>query len=277
MFANVQYSERLKLSAWRKISLGSWRPRGDSAVLGEQKLRMEPILNFIDRWNQCHEVKININHVFAKIFGLALTKHPEFNVVVRPFGVYKRQFVDTFFHVVQNNAEASLSGLIVRSTESKSLSQISLEFEDQAHKIRKGEDLLFSEVKNVFKWVPGFLSKFVLDFTGFISYALNFKLTSFGVPQDPFGSMMITNIGSLGLENCYTIIAPYTRIPVVASLGAIKLEPVVSAAGELEVGKVLTLSMTIDHRVVDGYHIAQMIRTIKDIAAHPAKYLENST
>ncbi|MDK8503070.1 dihydrolipoyllysine-residue acetyltransferase [Aerococcus sp. UMB1112A] len=64
------------------------------------------------------------------------------------------------------------------------------------------------------------------------------------------GTITISNIGSAGGE----FFTPILNFPEVAILGfgAIKQEPVVNDEGELVVGCVLKLSLTFDHRIVDG-------------------------
>ncbi|KAA9300459.1 MULTISPECIES: dihydrolipoyllysine-residue acetyltransferase [Aerococcus] len=64
------------------------------------------------------------------------------------------------------------------------------------------------------------------------------------------GTITISNIGSAGGE----FFTPILNFPEVAILGfgAIKQEPVVNDEGELAVGRVLKLSLTFDHRIVDG-------------------------
>ena len=39
---NVEFAGRPPLSGWRKISLGSWRPRGDSSVYGTIEVEVGP-------------------------------------------------------------------------------------------------------------------------------------------------------------------------------------------------------------------------------------------
>lgn len=270
---NVEYSEKIRLSPWKKISLGSWRPTGDSSVYIQQRFNIEPVLKLIENWNANNPTKISLSHVFAKIFGLVFVKHPELNVVVRPSGIYKRKNVDVFFHVIPKDDMNDLRGLVIRSAEASSMVEIAKSFREQLKRIQSGNDDLFGEVKKTFKFIPSFFSRFVLDFTSFINYALNINLKAFGVPRDPFGSLMITNVGQVGFEGGFTIIAPYTRIPMVVALGSVRPEVMVNAKREMEIVEIITLGLTIDHRVMDGYQMGLMLQTLKDIVANPNQIL----
>jgi pyruvate dehydrogenase E2 component (dihydrolipoamide acetyltransferase) len=80
------------------------------------------------------------------------------------------------------------------------------------------------------------------------------------------GTFSITNFGAIGGEYATPIINyPETAI---LGLGAIKDRPWV-ADGEVVPRKVITLSISVDHRVVDGAEAAQFVNTVKEYLASP--------
>ncbi|MDY6764306.1 MAG: 2-oxo acid dehydrogenase subunit E2, partial [Halobacteria archaeon] len=79
------------------------------------------------------------------------------------------------------------------------------------------------------------------------------------------GTFTITNIGGIGGEYATPIIN-YPEVAILA-LGQIKEKPRV-VDGEVVPRKVMTLSLSFDHRVIDGAVGAQFTNEIK-------KYLEN--
>jgi hypothetical protein len=123
----------------------------------------------------------------------------------------------------------------------------------------------------MFRWLPNALVHPMLEALGFLTYTLNLDLEWAGVPRDPFGSVMITNIGSIGLEQAFAPLVPYSRCPLVVSLGAITDEPVVED-GRVVPGKVMRISATFDHRVLDGAHAAAMVKTVKAYLEDPYKH-----
>ncbi|RME23933.1 MAG: hypothetical protein D6798_12460, partial [Deltaproteobacteria bacterium] len=82
------------------------------------------------------------------------------------------------------------------------------------------------------------------------------------------GSVMITNIGSLGLQEAYVPLVPYSHVPLLLAVGEVRQVPVVED-GEVRVGQVLPIFATFDHRILDGSHAAFMVRTIKRWFADP--------
>ncbi len=80
------------------------------------------------------------------------------------------------------------------------------------------------------------------------------------------GTFSITNFGAIGGEYATPIINyPETAI---LGLGAIKEKPRV-VDGEVVPRKVMTLSLTIDHRVIDGAEAARFTNTVKEYLESP--------
>ncbi len=74
------------------------------------------------------------------------------------------------------------------------------------------------------------------------------------------GSFTITNIGSIG----GTYFTPIINAPEVAILGMGRVgEKVMSVKGKIMVRKILPLSLSFDHRVVDGAYAAQFLNALK--------------
>jgi pyruvate/2-oxoglutarate dehydrogenase complex dihydrolipoamide acyltransferase (E2) component len=80
--------------------------------------------------------------------------------------------------------------------------------------------------------------------------------------------MMITNIGSLGLDIAYVPLVPYARVPILLATGAVKDTAVVEKGG-LVPGKIMSVNATLDHRIIDGFHAAVMSRTLRKWIEHP--------
>ena len=81
----------------------------------------------------------------------------------------------------------------------------------------------------------------------------------------------ITNAGNIG----GLFATPVINFPEVAILGvhAIKKTPVVTADDKIEVGQVMYLSVSIDHRLVDGATGARWMNVVKDCLENPLRLL----
>jgi pyruvate dehydrogenase E2 component (dihydrolipoamide acetyltransferase) len=84
------------------------------------------------------------------------------------------------------------------------------------------------------------------------------------------GSISVTNLGMYGTEEFAAIINPPHAS--ILAVGAAREEPVV-VDGELRVGQVMRLTLSVDHRPVDGVVAAQWMRVLVDLLEHPARIL----
>ena len=264
---NVHLLPPRKLSAWRKISIGTWRPIGDSQVYCELRLDAGPALKKIAEKNSTSKNKITMTHFMGKVMGQVLKEVPDLNAIVRWGNIYPRRDVDVFFHVVYDETE--LSGHVIRNIDQKPLAEISAELTANALTIKKGDDISFKQIKKSWDNIPGLFAKKVLDLIGFLSYQVNINIKGLGVPRDCFGSIMITNIGSLGFSSAFVPLSPYTHTPLVLALGKPEKRPVVDAQGNIIVQEQVSLCFTFDHRIMDGARGAMMARLIKRYLANP--------
>lgn len=265
---NLVLSPPIKLTSFRKVALGTWRSVGDPSVYGTIQLNVEPVLNYIHRLQQKSRARITITHFIGKAVAHTIEKHPEINCVLRWGSMHPRSSVDVFFQIASDTKGNDLSGYTVRSANGKTMIQLSEELSQAANRVRTQNDPDFKRMKSVVKLLPGFLSPLLVKITGFLMYSLNLWSPLFGMPKDPFGSVMITNIGSLGLDQAYAPLVPYSRVPLLICVGAIKNAPWIEG-DHLVIRKIVTLSVTVDHRYMDGVHGSLMFKTIKKAFENP--------
>lgn len=260
---NVQFLPARRLSPWRKISFGSWRFTGDSSIYTSLEFPVSKVKAYIK------EKRIN-DHIFLmRMLSYTLEKHPTINSVIRFGKLYPRKNADIFYHVIADeNVGEDLSGIVMRSPHLRPWKEINEEFYKKVKDIKKGADRSFDGVKKLFGFIPGAFSKLLLDFSSFLLYTLNLWSPLLGSPRDAFGSVMLTNIGSLGVDQAYCPTAPYTRIPMVVSAGKMKVRPFV-VDNEVRAVETIILSFTYDHRIMDGLHYAQMAKTIENVFDQP--------
>jgi pyruvate dehydrogenase E2 component (dihydrolipoamide acetyltransferase) len=76
------------------------------------------------------------------------------------------------------------------------------------------------------------------------------------------GSFAISNLGMFGIENFDAVINPPHG--AILAVGAGVKKPVVGADGELTVATVMSVTLSVDHRVIDGALGAQLLKAIVD-------------
>jgi pyruvate dehydrogenase E2 component (dihydrolipoamide acetyltransferase) len=81
------------------------------------------------------------------------------------------------------------------------------------------------------------------------------------------GVFSISNLGSFGVE-AFTPVINYPEIAILG-LGAIRWEPVVLSSGQIVAREQMALSLTFDHRVVDGAPAARFLASITALVEEP--------
>ncbi|MEY1555186.1 pyruvate dehydrogenase complex dihydrolipoamide acetyltransferase [Yoonia sp. R2331] len=85
------------------------------------------------------------------------------------------------------------------------------------------------------------------------------------------GSFAISNLGMFGIDNFDAIINPPHA--AILAVGAGVKKPIVGTDGELTVGIVMSVTLSVDHRVIDGALGANLLQVIKDNLENPMTML----
>ncbi|TNC52791.1 pyruvate dehydrogenase complex dihydrolipoamide acetyltransferase [Rubellimicrobium rubrum] len=85
------------------------------------------------------------------------------------------------------------------------------------------------------------------------------------------GSFAISNLGMFGIDNFDAVINPPHG--AILAVGAGVKKPVVGANDQIEVATVMSVTLSVDHRVIDGALGAQLLQAIKDNLENPVGML----
>lgn len=107
------------------------------------------------------------------------------------------------------------------------------------------------------------LQQIAAEGQGLIEKAQNKNLD----PEEMEGSTFtVSNLGMFGIEEFTAIINPPNAC--ILAVGAIREEPVVED-GEITVGKRMKVTLSSDHRIVDGVSAAKFLSTLKQMLENP--------
>ncbi|MBV1927213.1 MAG: 2-oxo acid dehydrogenase subunit E2, partial [Rhodobacteraceae bacterium] len=81
------------------------------------------------------------------------------------------------------------------------------------------------------------------------------------------GSFAISNLGMMGIDSFDAVINPPHG--AILAVGAGVKRPVVGKDGELAVATVMTVTLSVDHRVIDGALGAELLQSIVDNLENP--------
>lgn len=274
---NLPLHKKKDASAFRKIALGTWRTAYDPSVYGVISIKMDEALRYLEAFREKTGKRLTVTHMVAKAIGAMLDQVPDANALLRWNNIYERDRVTVFFQVVMENPDTGqldLSGAAIYDPHEKSLEEIVDDFTAKVSRVRSGTDEEFKSSRSIMSRIPQFAVGPMLKLTSFLSYTLNLDMTWAGMPNDLFGSVMITNVGSLGLPYALVPLVPYSRVPLLLALGSIDERAVVED-GKIVVRKVMDIGATFDHRILDGGHAAKMRRIVAEWMEHPFEHYDS--
>lgn len=132
------------------------------------------------------------------------------------------------------------------------------------------------QVAEGFTRLPRFLFRFGLA----IARALDYFgiLPKFILDASPFhGSMIITDLGSLGIGPIYHHIYNFGTLPIFMSFGSKRHVYELDRHGQPVDRKYVDMKFVLDERIVDGHYYAQFLKAMRYLFAHPEILTEPPT
>ncbi len=281
---NIVLHKKSHLSVFRRIAAVAWDAPRDPTILGTMQFPAEALEAWLQQKREQTGEKVTVTHAVARAVAVVLHRHPDLNSMVRLGRLYHRQDVDVFVQIAiereqvegEGVAKTDLSGVVIRNADSKDIITIAEEIRSGAQKIRKGQDKDFKKVRRQSEVIPPLLFRWILRALEFFQYTLNMNPRLLGAPRDPFGSIMVTSLGSRGVKVAYAPFFPQARTPIIVLVGAVE-DTAAVVDGQLAVQRQLTLSGTFDHRVLDGLHCSIFAKEMSEVLENPAQMDEALT
>ena len=246
---------------WRVTSAAIYTTPTDSRVYGTLDIDITAAKAFLDMKRADGE-KITITH-FA-VAGLARAiafDVPEMNCFIRRGAVVGRKRLDVMVPV-SVGGESGGTAAIIKDAHARTVSSIATEIREKATAGRSGVENKATKNKYMLNRVPWPLRRPVFRFLKWITVDMGIEIKALGLSANSFGSFVVSDIGSFGLNTGMTALMPAAKVPAVIVLGKIEDKPVVRD-GDIVIRTMLPLTGTFDHRIVDGMQIGKLARAIK--------------
>jgi pyruvate/2-oxoglutarate dehydrogenase complex dihydrolipoamide acyltransferase (E2) component len=260
-------------STFRKIAASMWGRPSDPSIYGFVDIDVTDTLAFIEQHRERTGQRLTITHVVAQAVARAFADNPDLNAKVRFGGrIEERETVDLVISVARDNGR-DLSAARVDAAETLPLEGLVAQVDAQIDRTRRGQDEDYERSRSLLGRLPFFCLRPLLWLTDLVSNELHLHLPRLGMPRDPFGTAVITNVGMFGIDTAFAPFVPLGRSPLLLLVTAVKERPV-ARDGEVFARPVLRLCATFDHRVIDGAAAGRLARAITKLVQDPAPALE---
>jgi hypothetical protein len=267
---HIETDGELPLTAFRKIAIGTWLHPRDPQAYAEVELNVEPALRFLEEQQQ--DRPLSITHFVAMVIGDCFARQPDMNSVILRGKLYRRKDISAFIStLLKHEKGADLSGFLIHNIDRLSLHGVAEICETEVKRLRRGDDPEFHALDKNMGRIPMLLVTPLFRVLDFFKYTLNLATKAPGMQPDRFGSVIITNIGALGLRSAFTPLTPVSRTPFLAAVGK-PFAGVVASDGEVCVQQRIKIGFTFDHRYIDGFHGARFLRRFSKVFEAPEKH-----
>lgn len=252
---------------WRKIASSIYRKPSDSKIFGAVEIDVDDLEKYIAGRRREGD-KVTLTHFFTLVVARALREEvPELNCYLRRGKVMERKQVDATVSVLLEGSQ--MSSVRLNNADQLTLSEAALIIREKIRETRAGEESRTMKSGGGISAIPWPLRGWVFRLIRLITINLGIPVPRLGLPRNSFGSFLISNIGTLGLETGYPALFPISDVAFVLIMGGVLKKPVV-VDDKIVVRKMMSLSIALDHRVVDAWHGGKLFRYIKYMVDRPA-------
>ena len=246
---------------WRVTSAAIYTTPTDSRVYGTLDIDVTRAKRFLEK-KRAAGVKITMTHLATAVLARAVAFDvPEMNCFIRRGAVVGRERLDVMVPI-SVGGDSGVTAAIVRDAHARTVTSIAEEVRDKAASGRSGVETKVVQNKYLLNRIPWPLRRPAFRFLKWITVDMGIEIKALGLSAHSFGSFVVSDIGSFGLNTGMTALMPAAKIPAVIVLGKVEEKPVVRH-GEIVIRTVLPLTGTFDHRIVDGMQIGKLARGIK--------------
>lgn len=251
-------------SAWRKTAATIYKKPTDSKIFGSVEIDITDLEKYIAEKRKAG-VKATITHIITLATARAIKyEAPALNTYVKRGNIVSHEQIDATVSVL---LEGGVMGSVkVPAADTLTLQESIDLMRDEIAKTRKGDENKSMKLKYFLSSIPWPFRNWVYKLMKYIIVDLGISLPF--VSANTFGSFIVSNIGSVGLDIGYPALMPSANIAFVLIIGGIDKKPWV-VNDEIVVRKIMKLGIAMDHRLIDASHGGILFRYIKKIIKNP--------
>lgn len=251
---------------WRKVASAVYTRTSDSKILGMSEVDVTDLEDWVAAKRK-KGIKVTTTHVLTLAAARALKYDvPELNVYVRRGKIIQRPQIDAVVSVL-------LQGSVMGSVKIPNADKVTIDhaveiMADQIKDARIGLENKIMDMKGRLAAIPWPFRRWIFNLLMFLTVKHGLSIKRFGLSPNSFGSFVVSNVGTLGLDLGFPSLMPTSNIAFVLMVGATHKRPWV-VNDEIVPRKIMWLGSALDHRVCDGSHGGRLFRYLKYIIQNP--------
>jgi pyruvate/2-oxoglutarate dehydrogenase complex dihydrolipoamide acyltransferase (E2) component len=258
---------------WRKTASTIYKKPIDSKILGSVEIDVTDLEKYISEKRKSG-VKITLTHFFLIATSRAIKSQvPELNTYVKRGNIYSYPTIDATVSILL--PEGEMSSIKVHESDKLTIETSVNTLNEAIKSTRKGSESGTMKMKHKLAQYPYPIRGWIYKMVKTILADWGFSLPFLGLHQNTFGSFILSNIGTLGLDIGYPALMPTANISFVMIMGSVRKKPWV-VDNQIQIRNIISLGAALDHRVVDASHAGKLFKELKHYVKHP-ELLETNT
>lgn len=251
---------------WRLTAATIYRKPVDSKILGSVELDVTDLEFYISELRK-KGIKVTLTHFFTLAAGRAIAEEvPEFNTYLKRGRIYP--FGRLTASVSLRMPSGEMSSIKVTDPGKKNYREVVNELTAGIEEAILGEESKANRMKGALGTIPWPFRKWVYELIRFIILDLGISIPALGLSAQSFGTYIISNVGTLGLDGGYPALMPTGNVSLVLILGRVRDMPWVHE-GQVVPRRILKVSAALDHRVVDAAHGGKLFNYLRRAVKAP--------
>ncbi len=243
--------------------------RCDNEAFITETIDLANINHWLDEHNRDEKFKYTFFHLIVAAVIKTITLRPKMNRFIANRNMYQRNEVSAAFVVKkQFTDEAGEALAFIHASPTDTVFDLHEKLYRQISSCRSEKKDASTGAMDLFNSMPRFISKTlvdiirVLDKHGLCPQSL--------IATDPYySSVVLSNLGSIKLQSGYHHLTNWGTTSMFCIVGEKKTIPFYQPDGSFEMRETITLGLTIDERLADGYYYSCTVRLLKKLLENP--------
>lgn len=246
--------------------------RADNEAYINLDIDLRPLDAYLEKKNEGLEKSYRYTyfHVICAAIAKAFVLRPRMNRFICNNKIYQRDELTLAFVVKKFFSDKAEEGLAyIKLDENSTIDSFHDDLMRVVHAVRKeGGGDTSSDAMDMLVKLPHCVLTAAVNAIKFLDrrgWAPDFLIGT-----DPYhASIMLTNLGSIGLEGGYHHLANWGTNSCFVVVGKKFMKKSVDKQGDEDLHEVIPLGITLDERIADGYYYSGTVALVKELLAHP--------
>lgn len=257
------------MSAYMGITPFVMRDRGDASNYFRGTIEVTKLEKFMWEKRRSGYPGLGMLHMFIASYVRTISQKPQLNRYITGQRAYARNNIEVVMTVKksmkENGGETSIK-VVFEPTDT--VFDVYTRLNAAIDHVKNGAETATGDLAGILIKLPKLILKFFVGLLRFLDY---FNLMpKFVLKASPFhGSMIITDIGSLGIPPIYHHLYNFGNLPIFIAFGAKRRVYELDRVGAVRERRYVDYTIVTDERICDGYNYAQGLKMLKHNLQHP--------